>query len=191
MSDAFSLCGRCLTAYQSLRYDATAKPVQNAVPFGDIFWSDEHPFFPNWAPLQHHSDQMPGENPCYRILVRLVSARYSIWHGKPLTEDLRSIWDSAQQIIPTWPGFARIDYNSHIAAIEKFKQQLAAPVAAMHGQIVRSGADCPRCKLQHTDYRLIMPDKSLDSPYMICRNCGRSLSAEDFGGTPVVDQDTA
>ncbi|MFK7820194.1 MAG: hypothetical protein AB8G99_15845, partial [Planctomycetaceae bacterium] len=57
---------------------------------------------------------------------------------------------------------------------------LVVAVTAAHTQIVERGAECPRCNLHHTDYRLTTPGKSLDDTCIICRSCGRSSAASEF-----------
>ena len=69
--------------------------------------------------------------------------------------------------------------------------QQAAPVAAVHKQIIQRGAECPHCRLNHAEYRLLSSGKSLDEPCIICRSCGRSSAASDFVGAAIYDQNAA
>ena len=105
----FGLCDLCLRQYRSLIYDPTCTPTPNAIPFGTVFWRDEHPFINGrFGPLANHRNEGTLQGPCYFTGADLAAARYGIWTTSLIEPRFKECWTSAQQIIPDWPGLQRL-----------------------------------------------------------------------------------
>jgi len=106
----FHLCDLCLRQYRDLTYDPNCDPRPNAIPFGTVFWPDEHPFINGrFGPLANHRNEETLQGPCYFTGAYLTAARYGIWTTSLVEPRFTEFWMHARQIIPDWPGFRRLD----------------------------------------------------------------------------------
>lgn len=136
----FALCDRCLDQYRSLTHDPMCQPKANAIPFGTVYWPDEHPFINGrFGPLANHLNEATLHGPCYFTVAHLTAARYGIWSTGAVESEFRDFWNIVRNAIPNWPGFNRerlidLPYGQKLALPPKF-QRLAGLTA-----------HCPYCK---------------------------------------------
>jgi hypothetical protein len=97
----FSLCETCLRQYRPLLYHPTCTPTPNIIPFGTVFWRDEHPFVNGrFGPLASHRNEETLQGPCYFTGADLTAARFGIWTTSLVEPRFKEFWTSAQQLIP-------------------------------------------------------------------------------------------
>ncbi len=96
----FRLCEQCLRNYQTLQFRETAQPRPNIIPYATLIWPDEHP----------NNDPVPrcGHQTCQHSIIYLIEARSRYWDDQIVPEHLHDVWDQAQTLIPSWPGFQRL-----------------------------------------------------------------------------------
>ena len=134
-----NFCDTCLPHYQSLVFDAECLPKQNVIPFGTIFWSDEHPFVGgSWAPLRNHRRDSTRQGPCYFAGADIAAIRSRIWNSRELTDSQQRIWIDLQRLVPNWPGFHRIDLTQ---LPDDQKRMLPTKLQKLAGLI----SYCPYC----------------------------------------------
>lgn len=104
MPFSFTLCAECLAKYRALAYDANARHSPCLIPFGCIVWSDEH------TPAE--TTVFTGHEACRHSLIRLISARKSLWRTGQISDGLGQVWREAQEIMPDWPGFRRLTLSA-------------------------------------------------------------------------------
>jgi hypothetical protein len=132
----------CLRQYRSLAYDPKCEPIPNAIPFGTIFWRDEHPFINGrFGPLVNHRNDDTLQGPCYFTGTNLTAARYGIWTTSLVEPRFKEFWTSALRMLPDWPGFNRLvlsdlpDDQRHMLPIRLQK-------------IAGLTAHCPKCNAE-------------------------------------------
>jgi hypothetical protein len=161
----FSLCDLCLKQYRALTYDPTCDPKPNAIPFGTVFWPDEHPFINGrFGPLANHRSEETLQGPCYMTGANLTAARYGVWTTSLVEPRFKEFWTSAQRLLPEWPGFKRIELSELPDA-----QKLMLPKRLK--KIAGLTAHCPNC---HAELRTHLARQ--------CFECGA-----DWHATPDAD----
>ncbi len=137
----------CLHQYRTLVYDSTCKPIENAIPFGTIFWPDEHPFINGrFGPLANHRNDEDYRGPCYYTGADLTAARYGIWLTTLVEPQFKAFWATAQNMIPDWPGFKRLDLQELA-----HQQKLLLPIKLQ--KIAGLTAHCPSCNAELRTHR--------------------------------------
>jgi len=97
----FFLCEQCLNNYQNLHFKEDAILRENLIPFATIFWDDEHP---SGIPRP-----MCNEKKCFHSVSLLIAARSAYWEHGEIPPEYTNVWNTAKKIIPTWPGFKRLN----------------------------------------------------------------------------------
>ena len=124
MPFSFTLCAECLAKYRALTYDPNARHSPCLIPFDCIVWSDEHP--PAGTTVFY------GHEACRHSLIRLISARKSLWRTGQISDGLGQVWREAQEIMPDWPGFRRLTLSAEELQALDFCE---AETADMMGQL--------------------------------------------------------
>jgi hypothetical protein len=71
------------------------------VPIGTVFWSDEHP------------DGIPSfGSDSGDTIIRLLLVRTKLWRTGVIAEEDLEFWREAQEALPDWPGFERLDLSA-------------------------------------------------------------------------------
>lgn len=116
MPAIFSLCASCTALFQALRFDADARCRSCLLPFGSIVWSDELPRDERREFLSHRE--------CNHSLIRLFSARKQLWQTGHHSDWSQQVLSSAQQLLPDWPGFRRLNLSAeHQAALQACEEE--------------------------------------------------------------------
>lgn len=138
----FNLCDLCLNQYRSLTYDPTCTPRPNAIPFGTVFWPDEHPFTKGrFGPLANHRNEESLQGTCYMTGADLTAARYGIWTTSLVEPRFKEFWMCAQRMIPEWPGFRRL----HLSELPDDQKRML-PIRLQ--KIAGLTAECPICNAE-------------------------------------------
>ena len=138
----FNLCELCLHQYRALTYDSTCVPRQNAIPFGTVFWPDEHPFINGrFGPLANHRGEETLQGPCYMTGADLTAARDGVWTTSLVAPKFKEFWTHALRAIPEWPGFRRLDLTEL-----PDKQKRLLPIRLQ--KIAGLTAQCPHCNVE-------------------------------------------
>jgi hypothetical protein len=85
-----------------------------------------------------------AECPVAATILRLSCARMMLWTKGEVPEHLRTLWQQAQEEIPDWPGFQRLQIGPReYAALEGLDEEIASleRFMAEHYSTVRSGKD--------------------------------------------------
>jgi len=97
----FSLCKQCINDYQNLRFNEKAILRESLIPFATIFWSDEHP---SGLP-----EPICKEKMCFQSISLLIAARSEYWERNEISSKYADVWSTAKILIPSWPGFKRLN----------------------------------------------------------------------------------
>ncbi len=98
----FFLTPAVLDTYKKLKFHKDARPYWNVLPFGTLFWGDEHPLLENGLP------DLPTDKWSRASILRLVEARTALWIEGEVPKSLQRCWKEAQTALPDWPGFQRM-----------------------------------------------------------------------------------
>ena len=91
-----------LNYLRPLTFNSNATRLSCAIPLGGIYWSDEIPDFQALLTLPH-SDR--------DLIFRLFSIRFTLWANDKLSEDDQAYWRNAQNLVPDYPVFHRVNID--------------------------------------------------------------------------------
>jgi len=86
-----------------LHLDSACRYAIGPKPFNSLVWPDEHP--------DRNGYFMTCCAPCRESIRLLVYARTHFWRYGKLPEALVELWNKAQNMIPAWPGFKRLELD--------------------------------------------------------------------------------
>jgi len=110
---------------QPLKHNPDAERFMSMIPLGGIYWDDEIPDFRELMTL--HKDDRDS-------IFRLFSIRFKLWAGDELDAVDQSYWESAQQLVPNYPLFRRIDLSDDDRAAQlQAEQETMAGFEALIG----------------------------------------------------------
>lgn len=123
------LCPDCIKYYNELRYNAESSCCLSFEPIATLVWGDEHP-----DGSLHSASHSPE---CKNWMVNLQIARNHVWENGEIAEVHRGFWAQSQKMLPSWPGFSRLQLNdehreSYRACVEE-KEQVFEMVASEYG----------------------------------------------------------
>lgn len=138
VTPAFSLCTECAENYRTLRFDPAATYGMSIMPLCCIQWNDEHPFNATrgciWVGCRRDS--------CRDSLIRLSNARMALWETGGIPDDLRPLWDEAQQLLPNWPGFQRLSIGQkERKALDGCRQELDEIMGAIRNDFPNTATE--------------------------------------------------
>jgi hypothetical protein len=84
-----------------LRFNEEATLRENIIPFATIYWDDEHP-----SGIPH---PRCGKKQCFQSVSLLIVARCEYWEQHEISAKYANVWETAQKLIPKWPGFRRLN----------------------------------------------------------------------------------
>jgi hypothetical protein len=99
-----------------LRFNPSAERHSCVIPMGGIYWSDEIPDFRALMDVPE-SDR--------KQIYRLFAIRFKLWDGEELSDDDRSYWSAAQQLVPDYPVFHRVQISDRDRAAQAAAEQEA------------------------------------------------------------------
>jgi hypothetical protein len=77
--------------------------MMNLVPLCTLEWADEHPA--DWQTVGE-----PHER-CLASIYQLYHIRTHLWHHGSIPKECQGYWAAAQEALPGWPGFRRLDLD--------------------------------------------------------------------------------
>lgn len=117
MSTKFRMQEDTLRDYRALRFRENSERQCFYIPVGFVLWEDEYPG-ENRLPM--------GDKDARRTMLSLYAARWHYWMDKVIPEAFADLWDEAQQQIPEWPGFKRLDVDNETIELARLCREAEA-----------------------------------------------------------------